>query len=154
MPLISLEHSCQRLVLDPQGLALHADSDAKASPMLATLQRFSLVPSFSRPWFTDENAYSETLFRTLKYSPEHPSLPFAFLEQAHAWVDGFICWYNKTEHQHSALRFVTLDDRHGRRERAILEYRQRLHEAIRRQHPERRPGRPRGNCNCPTWGLS
>ncbi len=135
------EHSCQRLELDPQGLVLHADNGGpmKGSTMLATLQRLGVVASFSRPRVSDDNPYSEALFRTLKYRPEYPSQPFASLEQAQAWVDGFVRWYN-TEHLHSALRFVTPDDRHEGRERAVLENRQRVYEAARRQHPERWAG--------------
>ncbi len=131
------EASCQRLGLDPQGLVLHADNGGpmKGSTMLATLQRLGVVASFSRPRVSDDNPYSEALFRTLKYRPEYPAQPFASLEEAQAWVEGFVRWYN-TEHLHSALRFVTPDDRHEGRERAIMEHRQRVYEAARRRHPE------------------
>ena len=44
--------------------------------MLATLQRLGVVPSFSRPGVSNDNPYSEPLFRTLKYRPEYPSRPF------------------------------------------------------------------------------
>lgn len=54
------------------------------------------------------------------------------------WVDGFVRWYN-TEHLHSALRFVTPEDRHTGREPALLDHRCKVHEAARR-HPQRRAG--------------
>ena len=53
----------------------------------------------------DDNPYSESLFRTMKYRPGYPSQPFSSLEAAQTWVDGFVSWYN-TEHLHSSIRFV------------------------------------------------
>lgn len=119
-------------------LVLHSDNGGpmKGSTMLATLQRLGIVPSFSRPHVSDDNPYPEALFRTLKYRPGYPSRPFASLEDARAWVAGFVRWYN-TEHLHSALRFVTPDDRHFGREAAILERRRRTYERARRRRPER-----------------
>ena len=132
---------CQRLGLDPEGLVLHADngSPMKGSTLLATLQRLGVIPSFSRPGTSSDNPYSEALFRTLKYRPEYPSLPFATLAEARIWVAAFIDWYN-TEHRHSAIRYVTPDERHYGQEGAVLERRRRLYEAARRKHPERWSG--------------
>ncbi len=56
----------------------------KGSTMLATLQRLGVVPSFSRPHVSDDNPFSEALFRTLRYRPGYPSKPFVTLEQAGA----------------------------------------------------------------------
>ncbi len=136
--------SCERLGLDPESLVLHADNGGpmKGATMLATLQRLGVVPSFSRPGVCDDNPFSEALFRTLKYRPEYPSLPFATLEAARAWVAAFIDWYN-TEHRHSAIRFVTPAERHDGREEAVLERRCRIYEAARREHPERWSGEVR-----------
>ena len=60
--------------------------------MLATLQRLGVVPSFSRPQVSDDNPYSESLFRTMKYRPGYPKQPFSSLNTAQAWVDGFVNW--------------------------------------------------------------
>jgi transposase InsO family protein len=122
----------------PDGLVLHSDNGGpmKGSTMLATLQRLGIVPSFSRPRVSDDNPFPEALFRTLKYRPEYPSRPFASLEDARTWVEGFVRWYN-TEHFHSALRFVTPEDRHSGRDVAILERRRKLYESARRRRPER-----------------
>ncbi len=85
--------TCQRHRL--QQAVLHSDngSPMKGSTMLATLQRLGVVASFSRPRVSDDNPYSEALFRTLKYRPEYPSRPFASLDEAGAWVDRFVRWY-------------------------------------------------------------
>jgi hypothetical protein len=108
----------------------------KGATMLATLQRLGIVPSFSRPRVSDDNPFPESLFRTLKYRPEYPSRPFASIEDARAWVAAFVRWYN-TRHLHSALRFVTPEDRHAGRETGILERRREVYERARRRRPER-----------------
>ncbi|MCP4204964.1 MAG: IS3 family transposase [bacterium] len=138
------EQTCQRHHLDPDGIVLHSDNGGpmKGSTMLATLKRLGVVASFSRPRVSDDNPYSEAMFRTLKYRPEYPSGPFASLEAAHLWVACFVRWYNE-EHRHSAIRFVTPEDRHSRRETEILERRQRVYERARRRHPRRWSGATR-----------
>jgi hypothetical protein len=124
--------------VDPEGLILHTDNGGpmKGSTMLATLQRLGIVPSFSRPKVSDDNPYSEALFRTLKYRPEYPGRPFDSLAEAREWVAGFVQWYN-TVHLHSAICFVSPDDRHFGREHDLLKKRREVYEAARRRHPER-----------------
>lgn len=122
----------------PEGLVLHSDNGGpmKGSTMQATLHKLGVVPSFSRPMVSDDNPYSESLFRTMKYRPEYPSKAFENIIHAQKWVDEFVCWYN-TRHLHSAIRFVTPDDRHYGREQYILANRQVVYEQARRRHPNR-----------------
>ena len=75
----------------------------------------------------------------MKYRPEYPSQPFESIEQAQSWVDKFVIWYN-TEHLHSAIRFITPDDRHYGREKQILANRNQVYENARRRHPNRWSG--------------
>ena len=134
--------ACHNLGIDePEGLVLHSDNGGpmKGATMLATLQRLGVVPSFSRPRVSDDNPFSEALFRTMKYRPEYPSQPFASVEEAQRWVDGFVAWYN-TEHLHSEIRFVTPDDRHFGREEALLKQRREVYEQARRRNPTRWSG--------------
>lgn len=130
--------ACRELSPDPAQLVLHADNGGpmKGSTMLATLQRLGVVPSFSRPRVSDDNPFSEALFRTLKYRPQYPSKPFESLSEAQSWVDSFTRWYN-SEHLHSAIRFVTPDDRHFGREIEILEQRKRVYEQAKSRSPRR-----------------
>ena len=123
---------------DRNGLVLHSDNGGpmKGSTMLATLQRLGIVASFSRPHVSDDNPYSESLFRTLKLRPEYPRGAFASLEAARQWVADFVAWYNG-EHLHSAIGFVTPEDRHTGRDTAILAARQQTYEIARQRHPER-----------------
>ena len=74
------------------GLVLHSDNGApmRGSTMIATLQWLGVVPSFSRPHVSDDNPYSEALFRTLKHTPAYPRLPFADLGSAERWVTRFV----------------------------------------------------------------
>ena len=132
------KQTCRRHGLDPDGVVLHSDngSPMKGSTMLATLQQLGVVASFSRPRVSDDNPYSESLFRTLKYRPDYPSGPFTSLEEARRWVAGFVVWYN-TSHRHSAIRYVTPEERHSGREEAILKQRQGVYERARRRNPQR-----------------
>lgn len=130
--------ACSTHGVDPEGLVLHSDNGGpmKGSTMLATLQKLGVIPSFSRPKVSDDNPYSESLFRTMKYRPEYPTQPFESLADAQQWVDEFVCWYN-TRHLHSSIRFVTPDDRHYAREHHILAHRQHVYEQARYRHPSR-----------------
>jgi len=122
-------------------LVLHADngSPQKGSTLVATLERLGVIASHSRPRVSDDNAYAETLFRTLKYRPAYPAHGFADLAEARAWVLAFVRWYN-TEHRHSALAFVTPEQRHNGTDVDLLAQRQALYEQARAAHPERWSG--------------
>lgn len=124
--------------VDPNSLTLHSDngSPMKGSTMLSTLQRLGVVPSFSRPGVSNDNPYSESLFRTMKYRPEYPSRPFETEKEAQEWVDVFVHWYN-TEHLHSEIRFVSPNDRHYGQDIAKLNKRKDVYEQARKNKPER-----------------
>jgi len=129
---------CRDSGVDPKGLVLHADNGAamRGNTMVATLQRLGIIPSFSRPHVSDDNAYSESLFRTLKHTPAYPRRPFDDLAAANAWMTRFDAWYNG-EHRHSGIRFVTPDERHFGRETAVLAKRHALYQVARAANPER-----------------
>jgi len=126
------------------GLVLHADNGGpmKGATMLATLQNLGIVPSFSRPSVSDDNPYSESMFRTLKYTPAYPSKPFESIEAARQWVDHFVQWYND-EHRHSAIRYVTPSQRHRGEDSNLLEQRKAVYERARQQNPQRWSGKTR-----------
>ncbi|MCF7806327.1 MAG: PDDEXK nuclease domain-containing protein, partial [Simkaniaceae bacterium] len=91
----------------------------KGATMLATLQRLGVIPSFSRPGVSNDNPYSESFFRTLKYAPKYPENPFENLKEARDWVLSFVKWYNE-EHLHSSIKFVTPSKRHQGLDEEIL----------------------------------
>lgn len=124
-----------------EGLVLHSDngSPMKGATMLATLQRLGIVPSFSRPSVSDDNPYSESLFRTLKYTPAYPSTPFESIEAARQWVSDFVKWYNEV-HLHSAIGFVTPGQKHRGKDAAIMENRKTVYKKARARNPSRWSG--------------
>jgi putative transposase len=130
--------------VDRGKLVIHSDNGGpmKGATLLATLQVLGIVPSFSRPRVSDDNPYSEALFRTLKYRPDYPTLPFESLEAARRWVEGFVRWYN-TEHRHSGIRFVTPQARHAGEESVILNKRKEVYEEAKRRNPNRWSGSTR-----------
>ena len=119
-------------------LVLHSDngSPMKGATMLSTLQALGVMPSFSRPSVSDDNAYSEALFRTLKYRPIYPEKPFSSLTEAREWVEQFVDWYNH-EHRHSGIRYVTPIERHEGRDTEILSRRHNVYLNAKQRHPER-----------------
>lgn len=133
-----LQDIAAREEIAPDQVTLHSDNGGpmKGASMLATLQALGILPSFSRPSVSNDNPYSEALFKTLKYRPEYPADPFADEAEARQWMSGFVDWYN-FEHRHSAIRFVTPAQRHAGLDTAILANRQRLYEAAKAQHPQR-----------------
>jgi transposase InsO family protein len=139
-----ITRTCSEGNVDSRGLVLHSDNGKamRGNTMLSTLQWLGVIPSFSRPHVSDDNPYSEALFRTLKHTPAYPRLPFADPASATRWVTRFVDWYNGT-HRHSAIRYVTPDQRHLGRECAVLTDRHALYERMRRANPERWSGNTR-----------
>ena len=114
----------------------------KGATLLATLQRLGVVPSFSRPAVSNDNPYSEALFRTVKYHSTFPAQPFENLTQARVWMLGFQQWYNE-HHKHSALNFLTPAQRHEGVDAAVLTQRKQVYDAAKARHPERWSGATR-----------
>jgi putative transposase len=123
------------------GVILHSDNGGpmRGSNMVAKLDALGIRQSLSRPRVSNDNPYSESLFRTLKYRPTFPSKPFASIEAARAWVAQFVHWYN-TQHRHSAIEYVTPDERHAGKHIEVLSRREALYTEARRRHPERWSG--------------
>lgn len=119
-------------------LVLHSDNGApmKSSTLLAKLYDLGITPSRGRPRVSNDNPYSESLFRTLKYCPQWPAQGFADLEAARTWVRNFIAWYNN-EHRHSRIRFVTPAQRHRGEDKVILAKRDAVYQAAKAERPER-----------------
>ncbi len=124
-----------------QEVILHTDngSPMKGATMLATMQKLGVVPSFSRPSVSNDNAYSEALFKTLKYVPGYPTKPFEDIEAARQWVMQCVQWYNHS-HRHSGLKYVTPAQRHEGCDIEILAHRKWVYEAAKERHPQRWSG--------------
>lgn len=135
---------CAREHILPHQAVLHSDngSPMKGATMLASLQALGVMPSLSRPAVSNDNPYSESLFKTLKYRSSYPHAPFEDLSTARRWVDSFVLWYNH-EHRHSAIGFVTPAQRHEGKDAALLSHRRTVYEAAKARNPERWSGATR-----------
>lgn len=129
---------CKAEGVSRKQLTLHSDNGGpmKGATMVATLKRLGVIPSFSRPSVSDDNPYSEALFKTTKYCPQYPSKPFSSTADALAWVKSFVYWYNE-EHLHSGIRFVTPGSRHRGEDIGILAARSKVYEAAKAKRPNR-----------------
>ncbi|MHA0273256.1 IS3 family transposase [Enterobacter ludwigii] len=114
MPRTVLRERCYR-----QPLVLHADNGAamKSQTLQMKLTELNISPSHSRPRVSNDNAYVESLFRTLKYVPRWPSSGFNTQEEARVWVNKFTRWHNE-EHRHSGIGYVTPLERHTGEDKA------------------------------------
>lgn len=119
-------------------LVLHSDNGSamKGATMLATLENLGVMASFSRPRVSNDNPYAEALFRTCKYRPDYPRKAFASLEEARAWTQQFVGWYNH-EHKHSSLKFVTPAQRHSGVATAVLAQREAVYAQAKARNPQR-----------------
>ena len=133
-----IERASWREHLRGAPLILHADNGAaqKAYTLKAKLEALGITPSHSRPGVSDDNAHIEAWFRTCKYTPSYPAHGFATIELAREWTHRFVSWYN-TKHRHSALAFVTPDQRHRGADQKILAQRRLVYAAARERHPLR-----------------
>ena len=127
-----------------QPLVLHADNGAiqKSYTLRRKLEQLGIEPSYSRPRVSDDNPYSESLFRTCKYRPDYPVNGFNGIEAARAWIGDFAQWYNEV-HRHSGIRHVTPGQRHRGEDRAVLAQRRALYAAAKARHPHRWSGATR-----------
>jgi transposase InsO family protein len=122
----------------PQPLILHADNGnaMRAATLESRLEELGVLRSFSRPRVSNDNPFSESLFRTVKYRPDYPRRPFSGVEEACSWTMSFVDWYNH-QHRHSGIRFVTPAQRHSGQAIAIARQRADVYERARQQHPRR-----------------
>lgn len=135
-----LKDLCRRENIQPNQVVLHSDNGnaMKGYSMLAMLQELGVMSSFSRPAVSNDNPYSESLFRTMKYHFSYPD-NFEDLLSARIWASHFIDWYNN-QHCHSSIGFVTPKERHEGLDKAILAKRREVYAAAKSRHPERWSG--------------
>ena len=122
---------------DLRGLHLHSDrgNPMKGATMVMKLYELGVMASYSRPRVSDDNPYSEALFKTAKYHKTYPG-KFTSEAEARAWFAEFIHWYN-TEHLHSAIGYVTPTARHQGIAQAIYDKRNKTYARAQAAHPER-----------------
>ena len=117
--------------------------ELRAATLESRLEELGVLRSFSRPRVSNDNPYSEALFRTAKYRPDYPRRPFASVEEACLWVASFVDCYNH-RHRHSGIKFVTPHQRHNGEAVEICRHRAFVYEQARWRHPRRWPRSTRG----------
>ena len=121
-----------------QPLILHADNGnaMRAATLESRLEELGVLRSFSRPRVSNDNPYSESLFRTAKYRPDYPRRPFRSKKAACEWVASFVDWYSH-QHRHSGIKFVTPYKRHSGQAVKICRHRAVVYEQARQRNPRR-----------------
>lgn len=141
-----MQDICLHEKIKPDQLTVHSDngSPMKGATLRAKMDDLDIGLSFSRPHVSNDNPYSESLFKTVKYHCTFPEMPFDDLAKARKWVAAFVNYYNK-QHRHSGIQFVTPEQRHNGQDIAILERRKAFINAFKLDHPERWNGRETRN---------
>ncbi|WP_255090405.1 MULTISPECIES: integrase core domain-containing protein [unclassified Synechococcus] len=107
-----------------------------AATLESRLEEIGVLRSFSRPRVSNDNPYSESLFRTVKYRPDYPRRPVASKDKACAWVAALVDWYNH-RHRYIGIKFVTPQQLHSGTATAICQQRAPIYEKARQKHPRR-----------------
>ncbi len=130
--------------INGEPLVLHSDNGGpmKAATFLGMLENLGVQSSFSRPRVSNDNPYSESLFKTFKYMPKYPTSGFESLTHARSWVNEFVQWYNEI-HLHSGIKYVTPASRHRGEDAAILQKRKEVYAEAKMKNPERWSGSAR-----------
>jgi len=132
-----IEESCKKQNIQPGQLTLHADrgTSMRSKPVALLLADLGVTKTHSRPHVSDDNPFSESQFRTLKYRPEFPDR-FGCIQDSRAFCQSFFRWYND-EHRHSGIGLLTPATVHYGQAENILRQRQDVLDVAYQLHPER-----------------
>ena len=136
-----IDETCDKHGIARDALTLHSDrgSPMRAKTTAELLVDLGVAASFSRPRVSNDNAFSEAQFKTLKYRPEFPAC-FESLDHARAHLRNFFAWYNE-EHRHSGIGFMTPTAIHFGTAPALWQQRAKVLQAAYAAHPERFKGK-------------
>ena len=137
-----IEETCDKHLIQPDQLTIHADrgSSMRSKPVAFLLADLSITKTHGRPYTSNDNPYSESQFRTMKYRPEFPDR-FGCLQDSHAFCQRFFPWYNG-DHRHSGIGMLTPAMVHFGQAPAIREKRQTVLDAAYLAHSDRFVRRP------------
>jgi putative transposase len=132
-----IEESCKKQRIQPAQLTLHADrgTSMRSKPVALLLADLGVTKTHSRPHVSDDNPYSESQFRTMKYRPEFPDR-FGCIQDSRAFCQSFFRWYNQ-EHRHSGIGLLTPATVHYGQAENFLRQRQDVLDVAYQRHPER-----------------
>ena len=129
--------TCQKQLILPGQLHLHADrgTSMTSKPVAFLLADLGVTKTHSRPQVSDDNPYSESQFKTLKYRPGFPDR-FGSIQDARAFCQPFFRWYN-SEHHHSGIALLTPAMLHYGRAEEVIQRRQEVLQDAYARNPER-----------------
>ena len=132
-----IAETCAKQLIVPGQLTVHADrgSAMKSTPVAQLLADLGVTKTHSRPYVSDDNPFSESQFRTMKYRPEFPDR-FGSIQDGRAFCRPFFDWYN-TQHHHSGIGLHTPHSVHYGLAQAINDARQVTLSEAHLVHPER-----------------
>lgn len=132
-----IAQTCEKQGIGAGQLTIHADrGSAMTSKAVAfLLADLGVTKTHSRPHVSNDNPYSESQFKTMKYRPDFPDR-FTCIEESRAFCRPFFGWYN-AQHRHSGLGLITPEAVHYARTDAIIAVRKRVLTAAYAAHPER-----------------
>ena len=132
-----IEETSEKQIILPDQLTIHADrgSSMRSKPVAFLLADLSITKTHSRPYTSNDNPYSESQFRTMKYRPEFPDR-FGCIQDARAFCQRFFAWYND-DHRHSGIGMLTPAMVHFGQAPAIRQKRQTVLNAAYLAHPDR-----------------
>jgi putative transposase len=135
-----IRETCERQGIQPDQLTLHADrgTSMKSKPVALLLTDLGVTKSHSRPHVSNDNPFSESQFKTMKYRPDFPDR-FGCIEHGRAHCGDFFPWYNN-EHRHGGLGLLTPHDVHYGLAAARLQARDDVLAAAFAARPERFSG--------------
>jgi putative transposase len=141
LAVVLFEEACTSQRVDAASVIVHADRGGpmKSRPLGEKLAELGHLRSFSRPRVSNDNPFSESNFKTLKYRPDFPD-HFGSHQHARAHLGTFFGWYNN-DHRHSGIALLTPHDVHYGREAEVLAARQRVLDEAFAAHPHRFSGR-------------
>ncbi|HEY5223980.1 MAG TPA: DDE-type integrase/transposase/recombinase [Microbacteriaceae bacterium] len=133
---------------------VHADSGPamRSSLLKDLLQDRDIDQTHNRPYVSNDNPFSESEFRTMKYRPNYPGT-FETLEEARAYLDWYVPWYNQN-HKHSGIALFSPDEVHDGSWRTLWQQRDHAHQAYYAGHPERFRRPPRTPTPAHTVGIN
>ena len=137
-----LEETIRKHGIEPGQLNVHSDRGRvmRAKPVALLLSDLGVTKSHSRPYVSDDNPFSESQFRTLKYRPEFPDR-FGCIQDSRAFCQQFFPWYNEQQ-RHSGIAMLTPAMVHYGQAAAVMTQRQAVLDAAFQAHPERFVRRP------------
>ena len=136
-----IEETCEKQNISEGQLLIHADRGPSMTSKTIThlLADLGVTKTHSRPHVSNDNPYSESQFKTLKYHPEFPGL-FGSIQDARSFSRDFFTWYN-TEHKHSGIAFLTPEQVHYGLANKALNNRASVLQSAFEKHPNRFKGR-------------